>query len=689
MLSRGIFRVRRTRKATHCFSSYPPRDSHSPVVIVGGGPSGLMLSNLLSCNYKVPNVVVEAQCLKTRFRHPQAHFLNTRTMEILKHCLPSVYKRVLLEMPPVDQWKSFRFVTDMSQRSPLAEVIHPVDRPLQANCDANGVLRGDVKRFTRNADLSVCSVGHLAQHTFGKILHDHACSHPESTLLYGTAVEKITPFEDTKHIVETSDGQRISTDLLVAADGSASNIRRTKGIDFRGDEALQHLMNVHIRLTPEDAACLHENGNHAMLYSTFSPEALSMVVCHSVGEYIIQIPYFHPYQSFQEDYSNDRLDKTVQAIFGEKVKKWEIVSSNSWVMSAQVADRYYTEDGVALVGDSAHVFPPAGGFGMNTGLQDAHNLAWKIAHVFHNRQMSNPRVMRNLLKLYHDERQPIAKQNAALSIRNYKRLVKVIRSFYLDEDHAKLTHRMMDYMPMSRAIKRCMFLSCLKMVMFPLSGLRFESPYSRHIVSSLTKTLKSGAGLPLLFPDFEIGFGYSETSDKRTRQHTDSWASSPRLQEGYLLPHVLLKAISGKEKYDGLQFVDVASQELLSSTDLPAQLKRTEHPCCVLLAVGMDNRNWGLADQIAEHLGEAVQLPIEIVHLVNDEKAVAGPGKLIVCKANAGQTSPFSFLEDGTKPYLIVIRPDGHVACVLRNPEDIGADLERLTWSLFRIDEQV
>jgi 2-polyprenyl-6-methoxyphenol hydroxylase-like FAD-dependent oxidoreductase len=66
--------------------------------------------------------------------------------------------------------------------------------------------------------------------------------------------------------------------------------------------------------------------------------------------------------------------------------KIEIRSINSWVMHAQVARAFSNDHGnVFLVGDSAHRFPPAGGFGMNTGLQDAHNLAWKLAWVLQGR----------------------------------------------------------------------------------------------------------------------------------------------------------------------------------------------------------------------------------------------------------------------------------------------------------------
>jgi 2-polyprenyl-6-methoxyphenol hydroxylase-like FAD-dependent oxidoreductase len=59
------------------------------VLIVGGGPTGLFMAHLLQ-QYQVPFVLLEAQTPDERFRHPQAHFLNTRTMEVLKHALPTL-----------------------------------------------------------------------------------------------------------------------------------------------------------------------------------------------------------------------------------------------------------------------------------------------------------------------------------------------------------------------------------------------------------------------------------------------------------------------------------------------------------------------------------------------------------------------------------------------------------------------
>ena len=73
----------------------------------------------------------------------------------------------------------------------------------------------------------------------------------------------------------------------------------------------------------------------------------------------------------------------------------EILSVNTWTMHAEVASIYHnTFNNIFLVGDAAHRFPPAGGFGMNTGLQDVHNLAWKLSMVLSGRADSS------LLKTY-------------------------------------------------------------------------------------------------------------------------------------------------------------------------------------------------------------------------------------------------------------------------------------------------
>ena len=83
-------------------------------------------------------------------------------------------------------------------------------------------------------------------------------------------------------------------------------------------------------------------------------------------------------------------------------------------MNATVADKY-SERRCFLVGDSAHQLPPTGGFGANTGIQDAHNLAWKLSVVL---KGSAERV--TMLDTYEQERKPVAEFNAKQSLANSK-----------------------------------------------------------------------------------------------------------------------------------------------------------------------------------------------------------------------------------------------------------------------------
>ena len=87
-------------------------------------------------------------------------------------------------------------------------------------------------------------------------------------------------------------------------------------------------------------------------------------------------------------------------------------------MSSTVAERF-RHGNVFLVGDAAHQLPPSGGFGMNTAVQDAHNLAWKLAFVLHGRAGDE------LLDSYHDERAPIARYNADRSLENTRSVGRI------------------------------------------------------------------------------------------------------------------------------------------------------------------------------------------------------------------------------------------------------------------------
>lgn len=89
------------------------------------------------------------------------------------------------------------------------------------------------------------------------------------------------------------------------------------------------------------------------------------------------------------------------------------------IRTSQHVSRRFQSGNLFLAGDAAHRFPPSGAFGMNTGIQDAHNLAWKLAAVLDG--AAGP----SLLDSYEVERKPVAEGNTALSVNNWKQAVQV------------------------------------------------------------------------------------------------------------------------------------------------------------------------------------------------------------------------------------------------------------------------
>jgi len=736
-------------------------DGSKRVLIVGGGPTGLFLAH--------PFRLVEAQTPEQRFKHPQAHFLNTRTMEILKHGLSyksnssnpnhpnEVYTELKNAMPLVDEWMSFRFGPDMTSSyeagTMIAEVIHPVDRPLAAGLDANGKLvpgnGGDKSvdeatiRNQGELPLSPESVGHLAQHKFCRILYDAVTKSPEKVadtvkgrpnndndcdILYG---QRVTDFDWNKEsglwtIKTDQDEVFDDVDIVLAADGAASSVRQnlftrnattpsTNGDStMLGTPNLQRLINVHFEIPAETTAALENQKKipPAMLYTVFHPEVLAMVVRHGPGEYVLQIPYFEPYQTPEEDFSITKVQNIVRSIVGE-TDDFVIHSIRPWTMGSLVARNYYTDEGVFLVGDAAHVFPPAGGFGMNTGLQDAYSLAWRIAMGRQQKQHSKERLPNGndksnslsspstMGRIYERERQPVARSNAALSVRNYQRVLNVMRACYLDDRHPALLIKALDatasFVPLQ--VRRQTFRTMLQTALSPLSQLQ-TSPngiYSRTVKENLRELLGSGQGLPLLFPRNEIDFSYDESASLDGEDNeTDHWsrdsvASFPRLAPGMLFPHIRACVPLGTlRNFPRLQPIEEEGGEdrftcssidelpkAVSTRDLAAQLSSEQTPWAFcLLEVIVSTEDDVVDERISiqkKDLEDRFSIPFLMARLIvsdvdhleqlnHQEEQNASICDMYVSTSQWKDLNLLSMTSEMSA--FVVIRPDGHVAAI-------------------------
>mmetsp|Transcript_14397 Transcript_14397/g.22187 ORF Transcript_14397/g.22187 Transcript_14397/m.22187 type:complete len:681 (+) Transcript_14397:64-2106(+) len=646
----------------------------APVVIVGAGPSGLMLSNLLS-KYDVPSLVLEAQPYNQLFKHPQAHFLNTRTMEIMRYSLPNLYENVIEAMPPAEEWRYFSFGYSASSSSSgcMARVVHPVDQPLGGNMvDANGtLLPQDVFNTelteTSTNPLSACSVGHLAQHTFSKLLYESAIelkqqSHNCTTdIIFDSTVVAVNwKAEDEVYQLTLDSGKTAYAGIVIAADGSKGSLRHNWNIPWTkgSQESIQHLLNIHIKTSsPVDPA--------AMLYAIFNEECIAMMVRHSAEEYVLQLPYFPPYQSLERHFCSSKIRQVVSKSLGDGIE-FDIISVRPWTMSSCIASTYVdpqSKVGV-LVGDAAHIFPPSGGFGMNTGLQDVHNLAWRLA-LSHHEQSNN--CYRDHLQRYQTERQSVACENAALSLRNFHRVLNISKALYLNHQHPTMLKQVLDNLPLSLSSRQDIFQQAMQTALSPLAMLKEKShPYADHLTNNLRTLLLEGQGLPLLFPKFELAFGYDGFGQTTSRRKPSScWADDskthqPELKEGHLMPYCLLKVLSeGSKNHDRLNLVGT-NNKFVCTTDLPSQLM-TKKPCFVVLCAEV------------EKLKELECTSSPEIHLVK-----------MVHHSCAGTHSPhLTLLDENNQFYkhkVIVIRPDGHVIHVgdsdtelLRNAVEMSA----------------
>jgi putative polyketide hydroxylase len=169
-------------------------------------------------------------------------------------------------------------------------------------------------------------------------------------------------------------------------------------MDRHGPGVLQHWMNVifDTDLSPELAGRPLTSVFLTDINGTFVPREES-------GRWLMALPYRPEAGERAADFTDERCLELIRKAAGRSDIKARIVDVRPWEVAAYVADRY-REGRAFLVGDTAHLMPPTGGFGGNTGIHDAHNLAWKLDAVL--RGAAGPR----LLDSYDLERRPLAER---------------------------------------------------------------------------------------------------------------------------------------------------------------------------------------------------------------------------------------------------------------------------------------
>ncbi|OJU35429.1 MAG: hypothetical protein BGN99_11060 [Alphaproteobacteria bacterium 65-37] len=361
--------------------------AESPVLIVGGGPVGLMASLLLS-RLGIRSLLIERH--PGTAIHPKARGINARTMEVFRQQDVEAAVRQA-GLPPertgLIVWARTLAGEEIERRVPWG-------------------------RSERSAEVSPVRACLCAQDYLEPVLRRCAEQQALGTLRFGTELASFTQDGSgvTATLVDVASGaqEKVVAQYMIAADGAQSRVRSALGVRMDGEtdvyDSVNILINADLRQWTEDRPAALYFIENDRLRATF-------LTVNAADRWGFLVNSLKSQGYSPEDFTPQRAVDLVRLGVGIPDLPVKVLGIAPWVASAHVAERY-RHDRIFLAGDAAHEMPPTGGFGMNTGIQDVHNLCWKLALVLCGQ--ATPA----LLETYHDERQPLGKAITEQSLAN-------------------------------------------------------------------------------------------------------------------------------------------------------------------------------------------------------------------------------------------------------------------------------
>ena len=347
----------------------------TPVLIVGGGLAGLS-SALFLAWHGVSVMLVEKHPASSP--HPRAIGFTTRTLELFR----AVGIGARIPEIPRGFGRPRRVAVESLAGKWAAEADWSPSRPKGAP--------GDPPR--PRAGYSPCTGAALAQDRLEPILREEAVARG-ADIRMSTRLSSLEQDEQgvTARLCDP-DGRTyvVRATYVIAADGHSSPIREALGVERSGHGVMQIVRSVLFRASLDEYL---EKG--ISQFELDQPDLKGMLTTYRDGRWLLL---------FSDDQERDEatLRAKVYQALGRSDLPIELLTTGRWVLSALIASRF-SDGRVFLAGDAAHTLPPArGGYGANTGIEDAFNLAWKLAAVLSGKSSSR------LLDTYDAERRPIA-----------------------------------------------------------------------------------------------------------------------------------------------------------------------------------------------------------------------------------------------------------------------------------------
>lgn len=331
-------------------------DERVPILVVGAGPVGISTAVFLA-RHGVPALLVEQRDGTSRL--PRAPGLQARTMELFR-------------------------------AAGLASEIRALEMGDSHAYFAGGILR--VRTFSEIDGAVVLEAPSLdgptispervmgcGQDRYEPVLV-RAARQSGADIRFGTRLVSFDQDDDgvTATIEDTGTGRRgtVRAQYLVGADGARSRVRQLLGIERTGRGSVFHALSIYFRAP--DLSTVLTGRKFILCYATAAGTMVGLSRLHGCDPWLAALIYHPERGETPADFTDARCVEIIRTAAGVADLDVQVVDKVPWEGAQLVADRFRAGR-VFLAGDAAHVHPPAGGFGANTGIHDAHNLAWKLA----------------------------------------------------------------------------------------------------------------------------------------------------------------------------------------------------------------------------------------------------------------------------------------------------------------------
>lgn len=384
-----------------------PADDRSPttqVAIVGGGPTGLVLALFLDF-YGIRTTLFEAEA-NPRW-HPKGNTQNARTME---------------------HYRRLGFSDDVRRLGLPGD--HPFDQAYFTRLSAHEIYRypkpSRDRRIAMRRERPVTDqlpepLFHVNQMYVERYMLERARARPNIDVRCGWQVQRYSQDETGVRLTAArTDGAGEATwraDYAVACDGGRSFVRKTLGIGYEGDVQRKdaywagQFFSVYMRIP--DLYPKFVGHRRAWMYWPINPDPQTrgvIIALNGVDEFMMLVK-----ATGGSDVDTDYVAGCVQQSIGADIPV-HILGYQPWSAGQALVAERYVAGRTMIAGDAAHLFTPTGGFGMNTGIDDTSNLAWKLAAVLQGWGGAH------LLDSYEAERKPVGYRNTGAS-RKYASLM--------------------------------------------------------------------------------------------------------------------------------------------------------------------------------------------------------------------------------------------------------------------------